>query len=163
MAAGNGDRAVAEIETATAWMASNMQDCSSLSWLLKIVITASSPQAFNKTCNSLQKQLTKAYQVNKLYQHFSSQRQQPRESLPEHLPHWLTAKIRLKTWKGFFQNGKHRNKSYLEVWERKEPSCTGLRAVREQLRAGGFGKGCKRRTCEMPLFRQSNIPQLKQC
>lgn len=35
---------------------------------LKIVITASSPQTFKKTCNSLQKQLTKACQVITLYQ-----------------------------------------------------------------------------------------------
>lgn len=40
-AVGDWDRTVAELESAAAWIASNMQGCSSLSIFLKIVITAS--------------------------------------------------------------------------------------------------------------------------
>lgn len=86
MAAGNGDRAVAETEPLHEWAAMCKTAPHSLNFS-KILITASSPQAFNKTCNSLEKQLTTAYQGNTPHQHLSSEGQQPGESLPEHLPH----------------------------------------------------------------------------
>lgn len=100
------------------WAVIGMPATHSLNFL-KIVITASSPQGFHKTCNSLQKQLTKAHQVNTLYQHLSSQRQQPENLWTP--PSLTNAKNRLEIWKGYFWNCKNKTRFIRKSGKERNP------------------------------------------
>lgn len=155
MAAGNGDRAVAKIERATAWMNSNMHDCSSLSWLLEnchySLITSSLQQNLQQPSETTNQHIKLTHSTNTSPLRGSSL-ENPCLNIS------LTAKIRLKTWKGYFQICKHKTRFIWKSGKERNPAALAWGWWGSSSEQKGLEKGAKEELVQCPSADRVTFP-----